>query len=75
MNPSSASKPTSRRGAVAVKRGTTIDYKSLEVLVKCITPQGQIVSRKRTGFTAQRQRELKRAVKHARHLALLPFVV
>lgn len=72
MNPS---KPPVRRGNVAVQRGTSIDYKQLEVLVKCITPQGQIVSRKRTGFTAKRQRELKKAVKQARHLALLPFVV
>ncbi len=71
----STQKPPVRRGSVAVKRGEPIEYKSLEILVKCITPQGQIVSRKRTGFSAQRQRELKKAIKQARHLALLPFVV
>jgi ribosomal protein S18 len=31
-------------------------------------------SRRRTGFSAQRQRMLKQALKRARHLALLPFV-
>ena len=49
-------------------------YKDLELLQKCITPQGQIAHRKRTGLSAQRQKELKQAIKRARHLALLPFV-
>ena len=52
----------------------SIDYKDLELLEKCIGPQGQIVHRKRTGFSAQRQKELKLAIKRARHLGLLPFV-
>jgi small subunit ribosomal protein S18 len=75
MNPPKTNLPKTPRRGVAVPRGAAIGYKDLEILVKCITPQGQLVSRKRTGFTAQRQRELKKAIKHARHLALLPFVV
>jgi small subunit ribosomal protein S18 len=51
-----------------------IDYKDLALLEKCLTPQGQIQHRKRTGFSAQRQKQLKQAIKRARHLALLPFV-
>ena len=51
-----------------------IDYKDLAYLVKFLTPQAQILSRRRTGFCAQCQRELKKAIKQARHLALLPFV-
>lgn len=51
-----------------------IDYKNLEYLGKFLTPQSQILSRKRTGFCSQCQRELKQAIKRARHLALLPFV-
>ncbi len=51
-----------------------IDYKDLELLRKCLGPQGQILSRRRTGLSAKRQRELKSAIKRARHLALLPFV-
>jgi small subunit ribosomal protein S18 len=51
-----------------------LDYKDIEFLKKFLTPQGQILSRRRTGYCAQCQRDLKRAVKRARHLALLPFV-
>ena len=51
-----------------------IDYKDLEYLGKFLTPQGQIVSRRRSGFCAQCQKELKQAIKRARHLSLLPFV-
>ena len=51
-----------------------IDYKELEYLSKFLTPQSQIVSRKRSGFCAQCQRELKLAIKRARHLGLMPFV-
>lgn len=51
-----------------------IDYKDQTYLSKFLTPQAQILSRKRTGFCAQCQRELKKAIKQARHLALMPFV-
>jgi ribosomal protein S18 len=51
-----------------------IDYKNIEYLAKFLTPQAQIVSRKRTGFCNQCQRELKLAIKRSRHIALMPFV-
>jgi small subunit ribosomal protein S18 len=51
-----------------------IDYKDLELLQKCVGPQGQLTHRKRTGLSSQRQRELKRAIKRARHIALMSFV-
>ena len=51
-----------------------IDYKDIDVLMRFLGPQGQIISRKRTAFAAQRQREVKKAVKRARHLGLSPFV-
>lgn len=51
-----------------------VDYKDLQDLVRYLGPQGQVLSRKRTGFNAQQQRTLKLAVKRARHLGLLPFV-
>lgn len=55
-------------------RDESIDYKNLELLAKCLSSQGQIVSRRRTGLNTQRQRQLKQAMKRARHMALLPFV-
>ena len=51
-----------------------IDYKEVAYLSKFVTPQAQILSRKRTGFCTQCQRQLKQAIKRARHLSLMPFV-
>ncbi|MBV1889208.1 MAG: 30S ribosomal protein S18 [Proteobacteria bacterium] len=51
-----------------------INYKDTTYLGKFLTPQGQILSRRRTGFCTQCQRQLKKAIKQARHLALLPYV-
>lgn len=51
-----------------------LDYKDVEHLNRFIGQQGQILSRRRTGFTAQRQKQLKKAIKRARHLGLLIFV-
>lgn len=57
-----------------LKADQPILYTDIELLRKCIGSQGQILSRRRTALSAQRQRELKQAIKRARHLALLPFV-
>ena len=51
-----------------------LDYKNVEYLAKFISPQGKIVSRKRSAFSGQNQRKLAVAIKRARHMALLPFV-
>lgn len=67
-------KRTNRRVAAVVHKSDDIDYKNLELLVKCIGPQGQMLSRRRTGATTARQRKLKQAIKRARHLGLLPYV-
>lgn len=51
-----------------------IDYKDVDVLKKFINDQGKILPRRVTGTSAKFQRQLARAVKRARHLALIPFV-
>ena len=51
-----------------------IDYKDVELLKKFITPSGKISARRVTGTSAKYQRELARAIKNARYMALLPFV-
>ena len=51
-----------------------IDYKDVELLKKFITPTGKIASRHSTGTCAKYQRELARAIKNARYMALLPYV-
>jgi len=50
------------------------DYKEFDKLGKFISDRGKISSRTRTGVCAKHQRLLTKAIKRARHLALLPFV-
>ncbi|MES2224737.1 MAG: 30S ribosomal protein S18 [Patescibacteria group bacterium] len=52
-----------------------IDYKDVESLKRFLNPNGRILSRRRTGLTAKNQRSFAEAVKRARFMALLPFVV
>jgi small subunit ribosomal protein S18 len=54
-------------------RNATIDYKQAEVLRRFITEDGKIRPRRQTGICAKHQRELARAIKRARHLALLHY--
>lgn len=51
-----------------------IDYKDVEVLKHFTNDQGKILPRRVTGTSAKYQRQLAKAVKRARHLAMLPFV-
>ncbi len=51
-----------------------IDYKDLETLKQFITERGKILPRRITGVSHFYQKLLKKAIKQARHVALLPFV-
>ena len=51
-----------------------IDYKDQQFLSRFITERGKITPRRITGTCAWHQRELTRAIKRARFIALLPFV-
>lgn len=59
-----------------VKRTVTeyIDYKNAKLLQKFITDQGKIIPRRITGLSAKQHREVVRAVKKARQIAILPYV-
>jgi small subunit ribosomal protein S18 len=59
----------------AVKDAPRIDYKDIKLLQRFVSERGKIVPRRITAVTAKEQRALARAVKRARLLALLPFVV
>lgn len=50
------------------------DYKDFKTLQRFVNVYGQIEPRKKTGLTESQQKQLARAIKRARHLALLPFV-
>lgn len=50
-------------------------YSDVETLQRFLTERGKIIGQARSGLCSMHQRRLTRAIKHARHLALLPFVV
>ena len=50
-----------------------IDYKDVKLLQRFLSERGKIVPSRITAVSAKRQRELARAIKRARFLALLPY--
>ena len=50
-----------------------IDYKDLRMIGSFVAERGKILPRRLTGTCAPHQRELTRAIKQARNIALLPF--
>jgi small subunit ribosomal protein S18 len=52
-----------------------IDYKDVKLLQRYVSERGKIVPSRITAVSAKKQRELARAIKRARFLALLPYVV
>lgn len=49
------------------------DWKNAEGLRRCMSPNGKILGRKRSGFSAYEQRLVSQAIKRARYMGLLPF--
>jgi small subunit ribosomal protein S18 len=64
-----------RKCSFCVDKNLEIDYKQPDVLWRYLTERGKIRPRRQTGACAKHQRQLSVAIKRARHLALLPFVV
>lgn len=52
-----------------------IDYKDVKLLQRYISERGKIVPSRITAVSAKKQRELAQAIKRARFLGLLPYVV
>ena len=52
-----------------------IDHKDVKLLSRFISERGKIVPSRITAVSAKKQRELARAIKRARFLALLPYIV
>src|SRR5437868_9434477 len=52
-----------------------IDYKDVKLRQRYISERGKIVPSRITAVSANKQRELSRAIKRARFLGLLPFVI
>lgn len=59
--------------AFSVKNASEIDYKDVDMLRDYIMESGRIVPSRITGTSARYQRQLAKAIKLARYLALLPY--
>jgi small subunit ribosomal protein S18 len=56
-------------------RGITyVDYRDIRILERFLNDRGKILPNRITGVNAKMQRRIEESIKHARHLALLPFV-
>jgi len=51
-----------------------IDYKDAGFLMKFVNEQGKILPRRLTGTSLKYQKKVARAIKRARHIALMPYV-
>ena len=58
-----------------VDKATFVDYKDVAKLKKFTSERGKILPRRATGTCAMHQRQLTEAIKRARQVALLPYVV
>ena len=60
---------------VAAKDAPQIDYKDVRLLQGFVSERGKIVPSRITAVSAPKQRELAQAIKRARHIGLLPYIV
>lgn len=73
-----AQKPFFRRKKTCPFSGPNapeIDYKDVKLLQRYISERGKIVPSRITAVSAKKQRELARAIKRARFIALLPYTI
>ena len=78
-------KPSKRRGfdsrrapkvcRLCVDKISSVDYKNIDLLRRYVAEHGKIIPRRISGNCASHQRKVARAIRRARVMALLPFVV
>jgi small subunit ribosomal protein S18 len=66
-------KPKKKANPLKAAKIDYIDYKDTALLRKFISDRGKIRARRVTGVSVQQQREIAKAVKNAREMALLPY--
>jgi small subunit ribosomal protein S18 len=66
---------TRRKSSPIKDQKSSIDFKDTTTLQKFVSERGKIRTRRITGLSRKHQTEMARAVKRARELSLLPYVV
>ena len=62
------------KGCLFCKTKTEPNWQEYEKMREFLSPQSKIINRQFSGVCVRHQKRLAREIKHARHLALLPFV-
>ncbi|MDO9461028.1 MAG: 30S ribosomal protein S18 [Alphaproteobacteria bacterium] len=78
MSEDAARRPFFRRRKTCPFSGDNaplIDYKDVKLLQRYLSERGKIVPSRITAVSKKKQRELARAIKRARELALLPYII
>jgi small subunit ribosomal protein S18 len=60
---------------LTINKIDTVDYKEVNILRRFLNDRGKILPSRQTGNTAKQQRMIAQAIRRAREMALLPFVV
>ncbi len=68
-------KPKKKLNPLKAAKIDEIDYKDTALLRKFISDRGKIRARRVTGVSVQEQRRIAIAVKNAREVALLPYII
>ena len=68
-------KPKKKLNPLTAAKIDEIDYKDTALLRKFISDRGKIRARRVTGVSVQEQRRIAVAVKNAREVALLPYII
>lgn len=78
MTPAASGRPHFRRSKscpFSSSQAPAIDYKDVKLLQRFLSERGKIVPSRISAVSSKKQRELATAIKRARFLALLPYVV
>jgi small subunit ribosomal protein S18 len=74
-----SAKPKARRkkkvSILTINKIHVVDYKDTALLRKFVNERGKMLPSRQTGNTASQQRQVAKAIKRAREMALMPFVV
>ena len=54
---------------------THIDYKDVQTLMHFLNPYGRLIAARHTGVSAKEQKHIAKAVKQARYMGLIPYIM
>jgi small subunit ribosomal protein S18 len=75
MRPKQPVAPKERNCHLCANALDELDYKDVRLMQRFVSAYGKILPRRRTGTCVKHQRVVTQAVKRARIMALLPFVI